>query len=81
MSNEAAQESAPVMIYLHSSLKNRKYYEASTTKICQKSVISVAMKKWFSCVLCSNHSGQDMKHHKNLLYDDFMHLSIENMKY
>ena len=31
--------------------------------------------------MVSNYLGQEMNHHKSILYDDLMHLSIENMKY
>ena len=57
---------------------NRK---ASTIKICSQSEISVDMQNWLPWEIVSNHLGQVMKHHKSILYDDFMHLSIENMKY
>ena len=35
------------------------------------------MQKWLPWELVSNHLGQEMKHHKSILYDDLMHLSIE----
>ena len=38
--------------------------------------MSVAMQKWLPWEIVSNHLGQEMKHHKSILYDDFMHLSI-----
>ena len=57
---------------------NRK---ASTIKICKKSKISVAMQKLLPWEIVSNHLCQEMKHHKSILYDELMHLSIENMKY
>ena len=37
--------------------------------------------KWLQWGLCSNHLGQEIKRHKSILYGDFMHLSIDNMKY
>ena len=37
------------------------------------------MQKWLPWEIVSNHLGQEMKHHKSVLYDDFIHLSIENM--
>ena len=39
------------------------------------------MQKWLPWEIVSNHLGQEMKHHKSILYDDLVHLSIENMKY
>ena len=39
------------------------------------------MQKWLPWEIVSNDLGQEMKHHKSILYDEFMHLSIENMKY
>ena len=39
------------------------------------------MQKWLPREMVSNYLGQEMKHHKSILYDDFMHLSIENIKY
>ena len=50
-------------------------------KINKKSKISVAMQKWLPWEIVSNHLGQEMKQHKSILYDNFMHLYIENMKY
>ena len=35
------------------------------------------MQKWLPWEIVSNHLGQEMKHHKSILYDDLMHLSIE----
>ena len=55
---------------------NRK---ASTIKICKKSKRYVAMQKWLPCEIVSNHLGQEMKHHKSILYDDFMHLSVQDI--
>ena len=37
--------------------------------------------KWLPWGLCSNQLGQEIKRHKTILYGDFMHLSIDNMKY
>ena len=38
------------------------------------------MQKWLSWEIVSNHLGQEMKHHKSILYDGLMHLSIEKNK-
>ena len=35
------------------------------------------MQKWLPWEIVSNHLGQEMKHHKSILYYDLMHLSIE----
>ena len=35
------------------------------------------MQKWLPWEIVSNHLGQEMKHHKSILYDDLMHLSVE----
>ena len=39
------------------------------------------MQKWLPWEIVGNHLGQEMKHHKSILYDDLMHLSIENTKF
>ena len=39
------------------------------------------MQIWLPREIVSNHLGQELKHHKSILNDDLMHLSIENMKY
>ena len=39
------------------------------------------MQIWLPWEIVSNHLGQELKHHKSILNDDLMHLSIENMKY
>ena len=36
------------------------------------------MQNWLPWKIVSNHLGQEMKHHKSILFDEFMHLSIEN---
>ena len=42
---------------------------------------NVAMQKCLPWEIVINHLGQELKHHKSILYDEFMHLSIKNMKY
>ena len=37
------------------------------------------MQKWLPWEIVSNHLGQEMKHHKSILYDDLMYLSIEKI--
>ena len=47
----------------------------------QKSENIYCYAKWLPWGLCSNHLGQKIKRHKSIFYSDFMHLSIDNMKY
>ena len=35
------------------------------------------MQNWLPWEIVSNHLGQEMKHHKSILFDDLMHLSTE----
>ena len=37
--------------------------------------------KMVTMEICSNHLGQEIKRNKSILHGDFMHLSIDNMKY
>ena len=77
MSNAAAQESThPMIIYLHLSLENRKNCKVNTIY----KIKNLLCKKWLPWWFCINHSGQEMKHDKRIFNDDFMHLSLENMK-
>ena len=66
-----------MIVYLHLFSKNRKNFEVSMIKNCKK-ILKRYVTKWLSWRICRNHLGRkEVKHHKSILYDDFMHLSID----
>ena len=57
------------------------FFKVGSKKLGAKSENIYCYAKWLPWGLCSNHLGQEIKRHKSILYGDFMHLSIDNMKY